>query len=285
MATTLISLKEREIFLRCLGGVYESSPWVAERAYDSNGYTSVTALWEAMKKVVNSATLEEKLKLLRAHPDLGGKAALRGEMTEESKFEQKRAGLGSLSQEELNKFNALNDRYKKKFEFPFILAVRNASKRAILSAFERRIESDQKIELSECLYQVHKIAYLRLLDKIETSPIGFLTTHVLDTANGIPAAGMFIELKRISDNTILKQFITNADGRLDKPALSGSEFKSGSYELQFHVGEYFAALGTPIAPTPFLDVVPIRFGIDNPESHYHVPLLCSPWSFSTYRGS
>lgn len=115
---------------------------------------------------------------------------------------------------------------------------------------------------------------------------GFLTTHVLDTAHGRPAAGMKIELFRIEEDgrCPLKALTTNDDGRTDEPLLPREEFETGVYEIVFHVGDYFA--GEPgVAGPPFLDRVPIRFGVANPDSHYHVPLLTSPWSYSTYRGS
>ena len=113
-----------------------------------------------------------------------------------------------------------------------------------------------------------------------------LTTHVLDTAHGRPAAGLRIELVRIEgeNRRSLKTVTTNPDGRPDEPLLSEDEFEPGVYEIVFHVGEYFA--GEPGVPELlFLDEVPVRFGISDPDAHYHVPLLSSPWSYSTYRGS
>ena len=115
---------------------------------------------------------------------------------------------------------------------------------------------------------------------------GFLTTHALDTARGRPAAGMALELFRIEngERRSLKKLRTNADGRTDEPLLAEDEFETGLYEIDFDVGDYFA--GEPGASDPpFLDRVPIRFGIADPSAHYHVPLLASPWSYSTYRGS
>ena len=111
-----------------------------------------------------------------------------------------------------------------------------------------------------------------------------LTTHVLDTARGQPAAGVALELWRIEDDercTLLAATRTNADGRTDAPLLADADFTAGVYELVFVVGPYFAAAGTP----PFLDRVPVRFGVADPAAHYHVPLLVSPWAYSTYRGS
>jgi len=117
--------------------------------------------------------------------------------------------------------------------------------------------------------------------------MGRLSTHVLDTANGKPARGVAIELFAIdgdSRRSVLRT-VTNADGRTDAPLMAGEGFRPGRYELVFEVGAYFKALGTAMADPPFLDVIPIRFTIAEPDGHYHVPLLVSPWSYSTYRGS
>jgi 5-hydroxyisourate hydrolase len=118
--------------------------------------------------------------------------------------------------------------------------------------------------------------------------MGRLTTHVLDTASGVPAQGMRVELHRLGNATaaqLLAAIDTNADGRAAAPLLDGDELRPGSYELRFHVAAYFRARGTPLSDPPFLDVVLIRFGIADAAAHYHVPLLVSPWSYSTYRGS
>lgn len=116
---------------------------------------------------------------------------------------------------------------------------------------------------------------------------GKLTTHVLDTANGCPAAQIEIELWRIdsSRGSHLKTVTTNSDGRTDSPLLTDSDFAAGTYELRFAVGAYFMSKVSDLPNPPFLDIVPIRFGIADISVHYHVPLLCSPWSYSTYRGS
>jgi 5-hydroxyisourate hydrolase len=115
---------------------------------------------------------------------------------------------------------------------------------------------------------------------------GGLTTHVLDTANGKPAAGMSVELFVVDGETRtqMKSVRTNADGRTDGPLLSREEFAVGQYEIVFDVAGYFAQ-DTGLPEPPFLGRVPIRFGIADPDAHYHVPLLVSPWSYSTYRGS
>lgn len=110
--------------------------------------------------------------------------------------------------------------------------------------------------------------------------MGKLTTHVLDTAQGRPGAGIAVELYRLEGETgtLLAAATTNRDGRTDAPLLEGGKLRAGTYQLVFHVGAYFKSEG-------FLDVVPIRFKIADAGAHYHVPLLCSPWSYTTYRGS
>ena len=116
---------------------------------------------------------------------------------------------------------------------------------------------------------------------------GYLTTHVLDTARGLPAAGLKIELYRVSGNAHRKiaEAVTNDDGRTDTPILPKSKMTAGQYELIFFCGPYLEATGGATGQIKFLDQVPIRFGIDDESAHYHVPLLLSPYGYSTYRGS
>ena len=117
--------------------------------------------------------------------------------------------------------------------------------------------------------------------------MGRLSTHVLDTTIGRPAAGVKIDLARRSGAswTPLKSVVTNADGRTDQPLLEGDTLTAARYRLEFHIGDYFRQAGVALADPPFFDVVPIEVGIADASLHYHVPLLCTPWSYSTYRGS
>jgi len=113
-----------------------------------------------------------------------------------------------------------------------------------------------------------------------------LSTHVLDLTTGRPAPGLRIELRRLDPAPVLlKAVATNADGRTDAPLLGPEEMAAGGYEISFHVGEYFAGRGAAGTLPPFLDVVPVRFRIADPNASYHVPLLMTPWAYSTYRGS
>jgi 5-hydroxyisourate hydrolase len=113
--------------------------------------------------------------------------------------------------------------------------------------------------------------------------MGKLTTHVLDTAKGVPAQGVRIDIFR--NEAHLMSVVTNADGRIDAPILEGNALVSGNYELRFHAGEYLRTTTADLKEPLFLDIIPIRFGIADASQHYHIPLLLSPFSYSTYRGS
>ncbi len=118
--------------------------------------------------------------------------------------------------------------------------------------------------------------------------MGRLSTHVLDTVHGKPAHDVAVELHVLDADgswRLVGKARTNADGRTDQPMLSGADVKTGTYMLSFHIGDYFGRLGVAQAQPPFLDIVPLRFTIAEPDGHYHVPLLATPWSYSTYRGS
>ncbi|MGG1943365.1 hydroxyisourate hydrolase [Trinickia sp. NRRL B-1857] len=117
--------------------------------------------------------------------------------------------------------------------------------------------------------------------------MGKLTTHVLDTAHGRPGAGIAIDLYKLDGDarSLIKRTLTNDDGRCDQPLLEGDALSAGEYELVFHAGDYFAAAGVHVPQPRFVDRVVLRFGIADATAHYHVPLLVSPWAYSTYRGS
>jgi 2-oxo-4-hydroxy-4-carboxy-5-ureidoimidazoline decarboxylase len=145
-----------------LGGVFEHSPWVAERAGTARPFPSLAALHAAMVSVVRAASREEQLALLRAHPDLAGKTSRAGAMTRASVAEQSSAGLDRLTEEESERFGRLNAVYRERFGFPFIIAVRKHDKAAILAAFERRLGHTTEEEIEAALAQVFDITRLRL---------------------------------------------------------------------------------------------------------------------------
>jgi len=149
-------------FVAALGGVFEHSPWVAERAFGERPFASVGALHAAMVAAVSRAHSSEQLALLRAHPELAGKAAIRGELTADSTREQSGAGLTQCSAEEFATLTDLNRRYNAKFGFPFILAVKGYDRAGILREFARRVEGDRAGEFAECMAQIGKITRFRL---------------------------------------------------------------------------------------------------------------------------
>jgi 5-hydroxyisourate hydrolase len=129
---------------------------------------------------------------------------------------------------------------------------------------------------------------LMLAPRPKETRMAGLSTHVLDTARGGPAEGVAVELYSIGQDgsrVAVLRTLTNADGRTDAPLISAAAARIGTFELVFHLGDYFRRSGAKTAEPPFLDVIPIRFSIADPKAHYHVPLLASPWSYSTYRGS
>ena len=166
METPLLTLAalnraDKARFVETLGGVFEQSPWVAEGAWAARPFKSVEGLYRAMVGVVEEAE-EKHLGLIRAHPDLAGKAARAGNLTAASSQEQAGAGLDRLSDEEYRRFHTLNDAYKEKFGFPFILAVKGHTKTSILEAFERRLPHSAEEERQTALAEIYKIARFRL---------------------------------------------------------------------------------------------------------------------------
>lgn len=150
-------------FIARFSGVYEHSPWVAEKVAPLvNEGDATDTLAALMADCVDNASTEQQLALIRAHPDLAGKAQLAGELTEESTNEQASAGLDQCSAEEYEKFQALNAAYLEKFGFPFVMAVRGSDRAAILDAFAARLENDYELEFETALIEIHKIARLRL---------------------------------------------------------------------------------------------------------------------------
>jgi len=157
----LSALPEAE-FVTTLGGIFEGSPWIARKIYEKRPFGSLDELHCAMCDAVAGAGVEAQLELIRAHPDLAGKAALAGELTAASSREQAGAGLGSLSEDEYGRFHSLNGRYRACFGFPFILAVRGHSKTSILEAFEARLPNTPEAERVQSLSEIYRIARFRL---------------------------------------------------------------------------------------------------------------------------
>lgn len=315
-------------FTALLANIFEHSPWVPENAWRRRPFADVDALHRAMMHFVRAAGRNKQTELFCAHPELAGREAKSGGLTAASEGEQTGAGLNRLSKAEMAHISDLNAAYTSKFGFPFIIAVRHYTKAGIFSEFHRRLGNAGGTEYETALQQVANIARFRLDDLIDStadthapqnaanqsdvnqghakqsqtsqdpsnqglanqrqSENGKLSTHVLDTASGKPAAGVKIELHSLAaDGTrrLLKSVETNSDGRTEALLLDANAIEAGEYELVFYTAEYFRRQGAELAVPPFLDRVPIRFGIADASQNYHVPLLISPWSYSTYRGS
>ena len=288
MTVTLDALNAMDgaAFAAAVGESFELAPWVAEAAAAKRPFPTVTALHEAMFAAVRTASREAQLAFVRNHPDLGGKVA-----TADSRREQASAGLDAMPADEFARFHRLNDAYKAKFGFPFIVCVRRHTRESILAQFERRLRNDAAAEFATALQEIFLITRLRLSGAVTGQGMpqvaGRISTHVLDTHAGRPAAGMAVELCELAGEQAhrVAQAITNADGRTDQPLIADRPVPIGRYELRFAVGDHFRSRGIAQAEPPFLDLVPIRFSVAEAEGHYHVPLLCTPWSYSTYRGS
>ena len=289
---TLESLNSLPVpaFVEAIGDVFEHAPWVAEQAAAKRPFATVAALHEAMLAVVQSSPDERQLAFIQAHPELGSKFK-RLDFTPDSQAEQGSLGLDRLSDAEFQKFSELNAAYRSKFGIPFIICVRRHTRDSLMRQFEQRLAHDAATERQAALNEIALITQLRLVAKVDgpgkPKTDGRLSTHVLDNVAGKPAQGIAISLFEVGSSArgLLAEAVTNADGRTDQPLISGMPLRMGTYELQFHVAEYFAASGTAQADPAFLDIVPIRFSIAEPEGHYHVPLLVTPWSYGTYRGS
>ena len=278
-------------FSAAIGDTFELAPWVAEAAAARRPFATVAAVHDAMMGAVRAAPRERQLAFVCGHPDLAGKAARAGDVTEDSRREQASVGLDTLSEEEFARFHRLNDAYKAKFGFPFIVCVRRHTRDSILALFERRLRHDAATEFATALQEISFITRLRLAAKVTGEGMprvnGRLSTHVLDTHAGRPAVGIAVELHEFAGDRAhrIATATTNADGRTDQPLIGGRPLPIGRYELRFAVGDHFRSRGIEQGDPPFLDIVPLRFSIAEPEGHYHVPLLCTPWSYSTYRGS
>ncbi len=272
-------------FAAALDGIFEHASWVAEAAASLRPFATVTALHDALMAVVRNAPADTLTGFLRGHPALSPKALADPGLTASSRAEQDGLGIGSLG-EHLAKFEVSSSAYEDRFGFPFIVCVRRQTPLFVLRGLQRRLGNGPAQERDVALAEIGYITRLRLVDRIagpgmpKTS--GHLSTHVLDTARGKAAEGIRIEL--FVEGILVAESVTDHDGRTQAPLLPDGPLRTGRYELRFHVEQYFA--GWPNVPDPpWYDVIPIRFGIAEPEGHYHVPLLLGAWTYTTYRGS
>lgn len=272
-------------FVAALEGIFEHAPWVAAAVASARPFPTVAALHDALMGAVRAAPLQTQLAFLRGHPALSPKALAGSGLTPESRSEQGGLGMASLGNH-LARFEAGSADYEAKFGIPFITCVRRMTPPFVLRALERRLNNTPQEEVAAALAEVGYITRLRLVDRVAGPGLpktaGHLSAHVLDTARGRAAPGVKIAVLR--EGVLVKEAVTNDDGRTDAPLLSEEPLRIGRYELRFDVEAYFA--GWPnVTDPPWYDVIPVRIGISDPEGHYHVPLLLGAWTYTTYRGS
>ena len=167
MTLSEINALDRAAFCKCLGGIVEHSPWIADAAWEKRPFASLDALHAAMVAALMGAPVEAQLMVMRLHPELAGTAAIRGEVTPDSKQEQGDAGLRQCSPQEFSRLSALNRAYGAKFGFPFIIAVKGLDRAAIIDRFGKRLDRDRSTEFAEALAQIARIARSRLAVLIE----------------------------------------------------------------------------------------------------------------------
>src|ERR1700736_3638696 len=203
--TTLAELNacSSDDFVARLANVFEYSPWIAEQAASARPFAGVQALFDAMKAAVDRAPSQLRLALIKAHSDLANKTRRAAGLTAESSAEQNSAGLDRLSEAEYQAFERVNNAYRAKFGFPYIVCVRRQTRDSILRDFERRLPNDAATEMQKSVEEICRIAALRLDQLVAADnrlPVhGRLSTHVLDTHSGKPAAGIAIELIELSE--------------------------------------------------------------------------------------
>src|ERR1700704_997484 len=193
----------KDDFVAALANIFEYSPWIAEQAASARPFAGVSQLFGAMKGAVERAPSELRLALIKAHPDLANKTQRAAGLTAESNAEQNSVGLDRLSDAEYEAFERVNNAYRAKFGFPHMLWVRRHTKDSILRDFERRLPNDAKTEMQKSVEEICRIAALRV-DQLVTGEDrlqvhGRLSTHVLDTHSGKPAAGVAVELMELSE--------------------------------------------------------------------------------------
>ncbi|MBS0639594.1 MAG: 2-oxo-4-hydroxy-4-carboxy-5-ureidoimidazoline decarboxylase [Acetobacteraceae bacterium] len=272
-------------FASALDGVFEHAPWIPLAAATQRPFATVTALHDALMTVVRTAAPDVCDDFLRGHPPLSPKALADPALTSASRSEQTGLGMASLG-EDLARFETGSSAYEAKFGFPFIVCVRRQTPAFVLRGLQQRLDNDIAAERAAALDEIGYISRLRLVDRVTGPGMprtgGHLSSHVLDTARGRPGAGIRIELFR--ENVLIKSGVTNRDGRTEEALIEGEPLRIGRYEMRFHVADYFADYPYRADPI-WYDVIPVRFGIAEPEGHYHIPLLLGAWTYTTYRGS
>lgn len=259
--------------------MFEFAPWVAESVAGARPFPTVTVLHDALMQAVESASAERIVLFLGAHPELSARA-LPPDLTADSTAEQ--AGLSMAGASGSADLPALNRAYRDRFGIPFIVCVARHTPENVLRTLIARLDGSPTQERAAALAEVRRITRLRLVARLAgpgmPSTTGHLSTHVLDTSRGRPAAGLVVTL--LQEGRVLTTVTTDEDGRT--PALLPTgPLRQGRHTLSFDAGAYFAARNQ----ATLYGSIPIPFEITEPEGRYHIPLLLAPFGYSTYRGS
>ncbi|MFF2652967.1 2-oxo-4-hydroxy-4-carboxy-5-ureidoimidazoline decarboxylase [Streptomyces sp. NPDC058045] len=273
-------------FLELFGSVYEHAPWVMADAWRHRPFAHRDELYFASALAIDAAPRQERLDIVAGHPELARPDLNEGTLTASSQHEQKSAGLLDIASAAKEELNDLAEEYRARHGFPGVVCVREHTQtESIVREIRWRIGRSTRQEFRTSLDEVKKIARRRIHSRVLPPPDhgGYLTTHVLDTANGTPGAGLGYDVFAVRDgqSAPLCSGYTDSDGRSTGAVLSAGNFQPGEYRITFRVAEYY---GDGFDRRYFHEV-PLQFVVDRPEEHYHVPLIVSRWGFTTYRGS
>jgi 2-oxo-4-hydroxy-4-carboxy-5-ureidoimidazoline decarboxylase len=265
-------------FVEVFGNVFELSSWVAKTAYAKRPFATVTALYDAMMGAFRAVPQEQQVAFFRSLSDIG-----------DEKRMQAAVGIRSMTDADLERLMQRNRAYKAKFGYGYKICVLRSTPETVVTQLERRLANDPATELANQLREQSFIVRIRIAELVTGPGVprihGDLNTHVLNAVSGKPAVGMRLELFELFGERLrrVSEVVIDTIGRAD--ILSGRPLPIGRYELRFAVADYFRSAGVAVGDKPFIDYVPVRFAVDDAEGHYHIPLICTPWTFSTYRGS
>ncbi|WGW11745.1 2-oxo-4-hydroxy-4-carboxy-5-ureidoimidazoline decarboxylase [Saxibacter everestensis] len=284
-----INTLAEEDFVHFFGDIYEHAPWIMAAVATLRPFASRADMYIASAMVLDDASEKDQRALLGEHPELARPDLNEGSLTVESAREQEGAGLAMLDGSLKGELNEIAQRYTQRHGFPGVVCVREHPNTAsIIAELNRRVDRQTAKEVQTGVAEIKKIARHRIISRVSEKPggPGYLTTHVLDTAYGTPGAGMGYDVAYVRHDRRcpVASGRTNSDGRSESALLSGADFIPGEYEIVFRVGEYFSGCAGSSGGR-YLGDVPIRVIVDEPDQHYHVPLIVSNWGYTTYRGS
>lgn len=271
-----------DAFVAAFGDVIEFAPAAAKVAFTKRPFATVTALHEAIFDGLRLAPPAEQHAFFHKLSDIGENAV---PLTAASTSEQSKAGISSLDAAELARLHELNKAYRAKFDMSYTICVRRNTVQTIFDELERRLHNEKDVELAAAMQEQYFITRLRIGEQVSGAGApkiyGDVTAHVLNAMIGKPAKGVAVALYEIfgEQSHKVSEAVTSADGRAD--VLKGQPVPIGRYELRFAIGDYFRKNTTP-AVEPFFDVVPMRLFIGKPEDSYRVPMIATPFNYSTH---